>query len=658
MSQRDFKDQVLAAVPIETYIGRYTPLKRAGKYLKGLCPFHGEKTPSFTVTPEKGLYHCFGCGRGGDLIRFVMDIERLPFNEALDTLARFAGIERPKGGRSADPNQRYYDLNDRVARAFQAQLESSDGRDVRDYLVSRGLTAETIAHFQLGASPDSWDWLKKKFPADEATLVELGLLKRGQSDAPYDFFRHRAIFPIRDVSGRAAGFGGRILPGSDNPAKYINSPESPVFHKSRILYGLFQALPEIRAKSAAVIVEGYLDVIGLHQAGVKHAVAPLGTALTPEHLALLSRYAREAIAIFDGDRAGRNAALKFSRLALDRDMLRATVILLPGGLDPFDAARQLPRPRLDELFATRFPAERLLLHEVLFPELFVSREGVDALPVWEYAAQANEYYSGRRPEWTPSGLDRRPALDRLYASLGELSRDSDRRMFLEEGARALGLDPASVRREWEERHPGAGAARSSAGAVRAPDEPGFPGGERSGRAPALASASVGAPRRSEKTDPWSVRVARAEQELALELLYAPELFGRFQAEISDLNFVDPHAEFLWRYLETRYLTGNLWTGAEFSRFDLPEETVRALGPLAMERAEARSDGETDPALVVSDLLRRRRRFEIKKWLVEWEARYTVADSVEKAYLLEEQARLLKEYTDLESRERRPGSLTP
>ena len=763
MSSRDYKEQVLAAVPIESYIGRFVPLKRAGKRLTGLCPFHGEKTPSFSVTPDKGLFYCFGCGKGGDLLRFVMDYEGLNFPEALETLGRFAGIEKPKnfGGRKNDPREKLFDLNERVARTFAQYLTGDAGREQFEYLRSRGVSVESIESFGLGGSPESWDWLREKFAGHTGELVELGLLKAGQQEGrpPYDFFRNRVMFPIRDGGGRYVAFGGRAMPGAEKQAKYINSPESSVFHKSQVLYGLYHGLGEIRAKGECFLVEGYMDVIGLHQAGYRTACAPLGTALTPDHLKLISRYTSNLICIFDGDRAGRNAALKFARLCIEQGGLQARVILLPAGQDPFDLTVHLPAPALEEILGTEFriPAERFYLLETMFPDHFADAavpavgestgETSERTVALRYAERARDYYTGQLPSALPRGTEKRPGLDRLFAELGGLGRDSDRLLLLEEAAHLLGLNANEVRREWQQSPHSKAAARlrtspapverrepaapipvpppeRTAGATNThdhdepdydsivPNDPGDfgldysnfenedPGyGEYDDAPPTMKTATgrpvhapdvirreparpivsntprpitSSAPRSASKgADAIARRLIACERALLVELFLAPALISAFQTGIASVEFVDPHAEFFWRYLETRYLTGNIWTVYDLSRFELPEETMQVFSAQVLRRVESagpRRPGQTPGTdddeetkaeerlqiTVLNDLLLEIRILDLKKKIAEIGSRYVVADSVDQSYLIHENGRLVKELKELELQRRNSG----
>ncbi len=331
----DLKDRILSAVSIESYIGRFVTLKKQGKYYSGLCPFHQEKSPSFTVTPEKGLFHCFGCGAGGDLFTFVMKKENVDFTGALEILSRYAGIEAAPGQRSDPHKERLYKINETAESMFRKFFLSSEGSESMKYMLNRGIKKETLEVFRIGASPSQWRWLSESLPEARSELLELGLSRENKGSV-YDFYRGRVIFPIHDLQGRVAGFGGRILEtasadSSDSfkAAKYVNSSESPVFSKSSILYGLWFGLSTVRTEKTVIITEGYLDVIGFHQSGIKNTVAPLGTSLTENHLNLIQRYADSVIIILDGDKAGRAAAYRSAGLLLSQRGLQGSVVILP-----------------------------------------------------------------------------------------------------------------------------------------------------------------------------------------------------------------------------------------------------------------------------------------------------------------------------------------
>ena len=320
--------------------------------MKGCCPFHNEKSPSFFVNDDKGFYHCFGCGAHGDVIRFVVEQEGLGFIDAVKSLAQEAGMDLPEATpeareRTAAANS-LHDVTAAAAAHFAGQLRDQRGTGCREYVARRGLTPGTVADFGLGFAPDSRSALRTALASHgEARLIEAGLLVQpepgdagGKAGEPYDRFRGRLMFPIRDPRGRVIGFGGRIL--GDGQPKYLNSPDTPLFDKGRTLYNLDRAGPVARKSLRLIVVEGYLDVIGLAQAGFADAVAPLGTALTEAQLALLWRYVPEPVLCFDGDAAGQRAGLRAALRALPllepgRSLRLAT---LPAGRDPDDLVRE------------------------------------------------------------------------------------------------------------------------------------------------------------------------------------------------------------------------------------------------------------------------------------------------------------------------------
>jgi DNA primase len=337
-----FLDDIRARASLEAVVGRRVRLIRRGRELTGLCPFHQEKTPSFTVSDQKGFFHCFGCGAHGDVIGFVMRAEGLGFPEAVERLAHEVGLELPR----EDPRERerheaaltLHGVLDAAAAWFEDSLRGEAGRSCRDYLAGRGLSPETIARFRLGYAPPSRGALKMalaKRGIEEPLMLAAGLVIEPEGGGErYDRFRGRVMFPIRDSRGRVVGFGGRIL-GPGEP-KYLNSPETELFHKGTMLYGLDLAGAAARKANRLVVVEGYMDVIALNQAGLVEAVAPLGTALTEMQLELLWRYAAQPILCFDGDAAGERAAARAVERALPR--LKAGFSLrfatLPKGDDP------------------------------------------------------------------------------------------------------------------------------------------------------------------------------------------------------------------------------------------------------------------------------------------------------------------------------------
>ena len=342
-------DEIRARLPVSQVVGRRVSLKRAGRELKGLSPFKTEKTPSFTVNDRKGFYHCFASGEHGDIFTFLMRTEGLAFPEAVERLAQEAGVPMPKAGprdvEAEDQRTRLYELLAASVAFFEKQLAGPQGAEARRYLTKRGLEAEGIARFRLGYAPGSKSALKEHLALAGFTAAEMaasGMLIAGD-DIPvsYDRFRHRIMFPISDMKGRAIAFGGRAL-DPEAPAKYLNSPETPLFHKGAVLYNAHNARAPAHDKGQILVVEGYMDAIALSLAGFAQTVAPLGTALTEDQIKLLWRMAPEPILCFDGDAAGRKAAFRAVEtvLPLLKPGFSLQFVFLPDGLDPDDLVRQ------------------------------------------------------------------------------------------------------------------------------------------------------------------------------------------------------------------------------------------------------------------------------------------------------------------------------
>jgi DNA primase len=347
-------DEVRARVDIVEIVGEQVQLKRAGKDFKGLCPFHNEKTPSFYVVPAKGFYKCFGCGESGDVFTFVMKRHGLSFLEAAIELAKRAGIELPEPGGDAERDEPHRALYEALAFAddlFRQQLhDEAGGRGAREYVARRAITNEAVERFALGYAPREWTALRdaaRRHGIPDEVLLDAGLIKVGeQTDEPYDRFRERLIFPIRDLAGRTIAFGGRTLPGAPpNAPKYLNSPETPVYHKGSILYGLNWSKNAIRREGVALLVEGYMDYVALAARGIENVVAGMGTALTDEQANLLARYAGRAVLLYDSDLAGLRASFR-SGDALLRTGVHPLIATLPAGEDPDSLTRQGGAPAL------------------------------------------------------------------------------------------------------------------------------------------------------------------------------------------------------------------------------------------------------------------------------------------------------------------------
>lgn len=338
MIPEDIINEIKYRNDIETAVSQYVNLKRRGKNLVGLCPFHSEKTPSFTVYPENGSFYCFGCGVGGDVFTFTGLIENLDYIEAVKLLAERSGVTLPQDGYD-DSMQRLknkiYDINRDTARFFHSYLMSSEGKWALDYLTGRGLTLKTIRHFGLGAAPDSWDMLIKHLKGkgySESDMVAANVVGKSQRGTLYDRFRKRVMFPIINIRGNIIAFSGRAMPGEDKQGgKYVNTSDTPVYKKSANLFGMNFA--KNSCSERIILVEGNMDVITLHQAGFTNTVAPLGTAFTSEQVNLLARYTKEIVLTLDADAAGQKAIRRASELLADSG-LKVRVITIPDGKDP------------------------------------------------------------------------------------------------------------------------------------------------------------------------------------------------------------------------------------------------------------------------------------------------------------------------------------
>ena len=383
---------------------RGVALRRTGSTFKACCPFHSEKTPSFNVNPQRGFFHCFGCGTSGDAIRFLMLFERLTFAEAVTDLANKAGVELRHEGKS---NQRKPDqeagLNalQLASNFYQQQLQSLTGQNVRAYLDQRYVPTKWQERFQLGFAPDDWQRLHQhllgqKIPAQ--IQEQCGLVKMAeQQERRYDRFRNRLIFPIRDARGRCIGFGGRVIRSEDQP-KYLNSPETPYYRKSQVLYGLYEGLETIRQSRELIFVEGYLDVIRMHQCGFTQAVATCGTALTLEHLQLIRRHANSVILLFDGDTAGQKAALKNCQLFLPVP-LDTYILTLPENEDPDSFLQNIGGEAFSKLLVKKQPLLEYLIQQTLakYPETVPGRQ--EALRELLVAAQPIPKLEQRQMVW-------------------------------------------------------------------------------------------------------------------------------------------------------------------------------------------------------------------------------------------------------------------
>ena len=398
---QSFIQELLARADVVEVVGRYVQLKKSGANFMGLCPFHAEKTPSFSVSPAKQFYHCFSCGKHGDAINFLMEHTGASFTEAVHELAQQCGLSVPEDTRSpqekardAQQSQRRATLSQVLARASQAYRQRlKDAPRAIGYLKKRGLTGQIASRFALGYAPEGWRTLAGVFPDyADPLLVESGLVVAGEGEGGperrYDRFRDRIMFPIRSVKGEVIGFGARVL-GNEKP-KYLNSPETPVFHKGSELYGLYEARAALREKGYALVVEGYMDVVALAQLGFANAVATLGTACTPQHVQKLFRFTASVVFSFDGDAAGQRAAHKALQAALPyaSDTRSVKFLFLPGGHDPDSFIRTEGAQAFAAAVAAAEPLSRFLLQTAAQDCDMDSAEGrarfaAQARPLWQ-----------------------------------------------------------------------------------------------------------------------------------------------------------------------------------------------------------------------------------------------------------------------------------
>ena len=368
---QSFIDELISRTDIVEVIGSRVQLKKAGREWKACCPFHGEKTPSFWVSPEKQFYHCFGCGAHGTVLGFLMEHDRLPFPDAVEELAGRLALDVPHEDDGRGPRERpaddLYGVMGRAAQIYRDELKASSR--AQEYLRTRGLSAETCAHFGIGYAPNSWDTVLKRLGGSDEqnrTLLAAGLvIERERGGGAYDRFRDRIMFPIRDARGRTIAFGGRII--DQGEPKYLNSPETPLFHKGRELYGLYEARQALRRIDRLLVVEGYMDVVRLSQAGIPYAVATLGTATTPEHLSRLFRLTSEVVFCFDGDRAGRSAAWRAleNSLAHAREGRQLRFLFLPEGHDPDTLVGEEGQERFEARLGDALPLSEFLVRSLV-----------------------------------------------------------------------------------------------------------------------------------------------------------------------------------------------------------------------------------------------------------------------------------------------------
>ncbi|HHF2913244.1 DNA primase [Vibrio parahaemolyticus] len=392
---RNFIDDLLARLDIVDIIDARVKLKKKGKNYGACCPFHNEKTPSFSVSQEKQFYHCFGCGAHGNAIDFLMEFDRLEFVEAIEELASYLGLDVPREQRSggngsfqsgpqasSSEKRNLYDLMGSIAQFYRNQLKQPASKVAIEYLKDRGLSGEIVQKFGIGYVADEWDLVRKNFGQNKENqdmLVTGGMLIENDKGNRYDRFRGRVMFPIRDRRGRVIGFGGRVL--GDGTPKYLNSPETPIFHKGKELYGLYEVLQAYREPPQILVVEGYMDVVALAQYGVDYSVASLGTSTTGDHLQVLFRQTSTVVCCYDGDRAGREAAWRAMENALPylTDGRQLKFMFLPDGEDPDSYIRQNGKQAFEQQVSNAMPLSEFMFSSLTQQVDMSTKEGMAKL---------------------------------------------------------------------------------------------------------------------------------------------------------------------------------------------------------------------------------------------------------------------------------------
>ncbi len=551
---QNFKERVRREVSIDSYIGRFVPLRRAGRSLTGLCPFHNEKTPSFSVNPESGYYHCFGCKASGDIFRFVMDYQKVDFLKSLEVLSEYSGIpllERTHAEEEEDRKKEFlYQISERARVYFQKNFQTQAGEVALKYLEERGLFQEDIKVFGIGyALPGFANIIKDLFRSEsEIKLGEsLGLVKRQDKNKdPYDFFRNRVMFPVIDPKGRTIAFSGRII-GTSEEAKYINSPNSLIYDKSRSFYNLNLAQDAVRKSREAIVVEGVFDAVGLYRKGVEAVVAPLGTGFTENHARILKNMADKVILMMDSDSAGAKGAFRAVTF-LNKEGVDVRVASIPEGKDPFDYSLGHNKLEIREVLESAGSASQFMISQIL--------AGTTSSSVPE-AKQAS--------------------VRRLMDFVKSMEKETDKQVYLQEGAKQLGISFSAIFQDF------AGSPQKSSP----------PPGVDSNK----TSRQVLTPRRVS-----SVQVC--ERKMIAKLIQNQEHF-EFSDEVLNLEFKDEASSFLWDYLYTKYLQNEPISVAEIlSKEDIPQEYLG----LVVEHFNPEEDEGSNSKQLFRELLWQHRAF--------------------------------------------------
>lgn len=545
-------DKIIAAIPVESYIGRFVVLKRKGNNLWGLCPFHGEKTPSFSVAPQKGIYKCFGCGVGGNVITFAKEFNKLSFPEALKLLADFAGIElsrQPHRPGEDDRKRAFIELH---LWAHKLYCSAFGGSDAERYTKSRGIQERAVEAFELGYAPDQTRYLESKLneryrnePQLLAKAIEnltvIGLTGRNDSDT-YNRFRDRLIFPIKDLRGQVIAFGGRLVREKENAGKYINSPETPLFNKSNSVYRLGEAAQAIRKEGSVIVCEGYLDVLGLFEVGLENAVAPLGTAFTGEQAKQIKRFADNVTFFLDNDNAGTEAVYKSLRIARKANLaIKVVHPLAPGDKqDPFDLSRKLSPEEM-----------RFLVQQAHSEVKFL---------VWYFF----------QFKYNVSDLSqKKQALVDFYEYVRILETELERDEFLKTAAGALQIDVQILRKDFTTPVQGG----KTAGAWLNQPEPAV-----------ARTAAV-----SSKPKP----VSKQEKEIIAMLVRFPDL-GDEQMLLSEIPWENENAYLLYSFFHDRLRTGEAysWQNLNAAMQFLPDNLAALLAEIMMDYEAAFDQAES------------------------------------------------------------------
>ncbi|MBE7411092.1 MAG: DNA primase [Leptospiraceae bacterium] len=533
--KNDFIERIHREVAIGSYISRFVKLTKHGRYYKGLCPFHNEKTPSFTVSPDKGVYHCFGCHKSGDIIQFVREFENVEFLPALEILSKFSGIplqskSQIESGQSEEKTKLYL-LNKKVSEYYFNNLRSSGGKEAYEYLKSRGIEESIFDQFQLGYSFLGFDNLKRDILKSEEEIrlgSKLGLLKErpNQKGSYYDFFRDRVMFPIIDISGEVAGFGGRIIRQAEE-AKYVNSPASLVYDKGKILYNLNNASSSIRKSRKVVLVEGYLDVLGLVSKGIENTVASLGTSVTESQVRHLKNYADVLILMMDGDLAGRKAAYRSSLICL-KEGLELRVSVLDEKIDPFDFSRQKNPTEIQNKIDSAISASDFLIGETI---------------------------GKARSNSTPD--EKKYAVGQLFELVKVLEKKTDREAYLEEGARRLGLSMSSVLSDFSTTV-----------------------GENFQVSKTDNRTTVSVPKKRTSSNSAII----CEKKIVSMLILHNELLSESR-ELNEIEFLDEDCSILWDYIYTQFINNEEVSPRSVLSSELPEFVKNSIAPFLIEKEE-------------------------------------------------------------------------